>query len=370
MSGTALYLYCILPADKVPGALASPTLDGGTVEAIGYQDLAVLAHRCPPEPYQGGEEQVRGWIAAHNAVVEEAWRAAGTVLPMSFDAIVKADEDGTADASLAGWLEEHHERLARRLRDLEGRAEVAVVVLAGPDWPAPPGPAVSAAAAASAAGTAGPAGRADTAALADTAAPAGAAVPEQRARGRAFFAAQQQRREAEAELARRTAERARRYREDLTALAAEVRENEPRPAGGRRTVLSLSLLVSRGGIAAAGDYLDELSREPGLEVRFTGPWPPYSFAATQLEPGTPALALSSQSISSSPRRRMTRASAANRSAWAILILDRSMSSWSGFLISLRIASMAASRQIPARSAPMRPSVPATSASRSTSLASG
>lgn len=289
MSGTALYLYCVVPADRVPMPLASPALDGGPVHSIRFQDLAVLAHRCEPEPYQGSEEEVRGWIAAHNAVVEEAWQAAASVLPMSFDVIVKGEPDQTAEANLAGWLAGNRQQLTDRLRDLEGRVEVAVVVLCDPERLVAPG------AAPAASGTA-------------------PAVPAQRARGRAFFDAQQRRREVAAEIERRAGERAHRYRAELSGLAGETRDNEPRPVPGRRTLLSVSLLLPRGGITAVGEYLDQLSREPGVTVRFTGPWPPYSFATAQFEPGSAALALSSQSISSSARRRMLRASAENRSA--------------------------------------------------------
>ena len=129
MSSTALYLYCIVPASDPLPALVAPALDGGPVHAVRHQELAALAHACPPEPYQGSEEQVRGWIAAHNAVVEEAWESADSVLPMSFDVIVGGDAVRSAEANLIGWLTEHHAALRGRLRALEGRAEVGVQVL-------------------------------------------------------------------------------------------------------------------------------------------------------------------------------------------------------------------------------------------------
>ena len=45
-------------------------------------------------------------------------------------------------------------------------------------------------------------------------------------------------------------------------------------------VLNLSLLVARLAVAPIGEYLERVSQEPGVEVRFTGPWPPYSFAGS------------------------------------------------------------------------------------------
>ena len=43
-------------------------------------------------------------------------------------------------------------------------------------------------------------------------------------------------------------------------------------------ILNLSLLTDQVGVQRVGDYLERVSQESGAEVRFTGPWPPYSFA--------------------------------------------------------------------------------------------
>ena len=246
---TALYLYCVVPAtDPIP-ALSSPALDGGPVRAVRYQELAGLAHVCPPEPYQGSEEEVRRWIVAHDAVVQEAWERAGSVLPVSFDVIVRGDGNRNAEASLVGWLEEHYEELRAHLQALEERAEVGVQIL----W--------------------------DLETLA-TSMVIGAEAAGAPARGHAYFARQQLRRQLREQLGARAEVDSRRYFEHLAALADEVQVNKPRPVKGRQMVLNLSLLVTRAAISRVGEYLEGVSREPGVEVRFTGPWPPYSFAGT------------------------------------------------------------------------------------------
>jgi hypothetical protein len=246
VADSALYLYCVVPAPAKPPALRTVALDGGAVHAVRYQDLAVLTHACRPEPYQGAAEDVRGWVAAHNAVVEEAWATAGSVLPMSFDVIVSGGHGRTARANLTRWLGEHHAALRDRLRALEGRAEVGVQVL----W--------------AAAGAATP----------DTAQAAGPA------RGREFFARQQRRRQAREEFEQQAAQHRRRYLADLATLAEEVHVNEPRPVQGKVMVLNVSLLVAKAAIPRVGGYLEGAGQDPGVEVRFTGPWPPYSFAGS------------------------------------------------------------------------------------------
>jgi hypothetical protein len=249
MTASARYLYCVLPAYDAAPAVCAPALDGGPVHSIRHRDIAVLTHACAPEPYQGGETEVCSWIAAHNAVIEEAWKSAGTVLPMSFDIIVRGDPGHSAEANVAGWLEEHHAALRSRLQALRGRVEVGVQILRD--------------AGASAAAEAGE-----------------AESPQLRPRGHAYFARHQLWRE-QRERAEREAEAVfRRHGEMLAALVDDVQVNRPRPVRGKVMILNLSLLTDQAGVLRVGDYLEQLSRETDAEVRFTGPWPPYSFTGT------------------------------------------------------------------------------------------
>ena len=70
----------------------------------------------------------------------------------------------------------------------------------------------------------------------------------------------------------------------LAALVDDVQVNKPRPVPGKMMVLNLSLLTDQAGVQRVGDYLEPVSQESGAEVRFTGPWPPYSFAGTFARP--------------------------------------------------------------------------------------
>jgi hypothetical protein len=40
------------------------------------------------------------------------------------------------------------------------------------------------------------------------------------------------------------------------------------------------VLAHESAADAIGEELDAVAAEPGVEVRFTGPWPPYTFAPT------------------------------------------------------------------------------------------
>jgi hypothetical protein len=249
MTASARYLYCVIPAYGTAPAVCAPALDGERVHAIHHRDLAVLTHACAPEPYQGSETEVCGWIAAHNTVIEEAWKTAGTVLPMSFDVIVRGDSDHSAEANVIRWLEEHHAALRSRLQVLHGRVEVGVQIFRDAED--------------SAADEAGEAGSLQV-----------------RPRGRAYFAQHQRRREQGRRLEREAEAVFRRHGEMLAALADDVQINRLRPVQGKMMLLNLSLLTDKPGMSRVGDYLEQVSQEAGAEVRFTGPWPPYSFAGT------------------------------------------------------------------------------------------
>lgn len=246
---SGLYLYCIA-AERPDGdalTVSAPALNGIGVQVISRCNLLVVVHGCPAEPYQGSPEDVRSWTLAHNTVVTEVWERTGTVLPMAFDSIVTGDGERDAESVLADWIGEHHAELATTLEELDGKVELGIRV----HYDAP--------------------------------ADASERVPV--ARGREYFQNQLlKRREATDRQLRLDAE-ANRIVDGVGALAHSIRVNAPNAttqtegdAGGRE-LLSVSVLVDRHRVGEVGSFLDSVTAD-GYRVRFTGPWPPYSFAGS------------------------------------------------------------------------------------------
>jgi len=48
---------------------------------------------------------------------------------------------------------------------------------------------------------------------------------------------------------------------------------------GKVILLNLSCLVAKGKVDSLGEELEKIDNMEGFSVRFTGPWPPYSFVA-------------------------------------------------------------------------------------------
>jgi hypothetical protein len=246
---SGLYLYCI--AAERPGGdaltVSAPALNGAGVRVISQCGLLVVAHGCPAEPYQGSPGDVRSWILAHNTVVTQVWERTGTVLPMAFDSIVTGDEERDAESVLADWIGAHPGELAATLGELDGKVELGIRVYYD--------------------------------------APAGSSERVASARGREYFQNQLSKRREAADRQLRLDAEAKRIAEGLGALAQSIRVNAPNAiaqtegdAGGRE-LLSMSLLVERPRVGEVGLFLDSVTADD-YRVRFTGPWPPYSFAGS------------------------------------------------------------------------------------------
>lgn len=251
MNSSGLYLYCI--AAERPGseplAVSAPALDGSAVQVISTSGLLVVAHSCPAEPYQGSADAVRNWIFAHNNVVTDVWEQTGTVLPMAFDSIVSADGERDAELVLDQWVADHRDQLTTMLAELAGKVELGVRVFYSDPV---------------------------------------AAITERQPtpRGRDYFQSQLLKRREAADRQLRLDAEVNRIVEGLGLLADSIRVNAPGAGiqgegeeSGARELLSVSLLVDRDKVKDVGAFLDGVE-EGGYRVRFTGPWPPYSFAGS------------------------------------------------------------------------------------------
>jgi hypothetical protein len=65
----------------------------------------------------------------------------------------------------------------------------------------------------------------------------------------------------------------------VTALLPDVHVNKLTKPPDRQMIVNLSVLAPRERVPELGAVLTGFQAE-GVEVRFTGPWPPYSFAGS------------------------------------------------------------------------------------------
>lgn len=255
------YFYGITRAGPL-GSLAAEAMPDGdaavrllefsglaaVVSPVALEDFGVTALRERLEDPATLEEMVR----SHNEVIE-AVHAQRAILPAKFGVVYSRDDE------IVSALRSAHEVLLWQLEGLEGRDEFAVHLYADRD-------AIRARIA-----TEDP----DVARLREQCA---TARP-----GRAFFLEQQVRHALDAATDHALTTLASDTFDDLARravaghLSAPAADPDP---DGRVEILRASFLVSRGAVAEFEDAVRSVGeRDAALRADFSGPWPPYSFAA-------------------------------------------------------------------------------------------
>ncbi|MBX6377542.1 MAG: GvpL/GvpF family gas vesicle protein, partial [Clostridia bacterium] len=232
-------------------------LDGAPVYAVSDGTLAALVHACPAEPYDSrDEERVRSWVLAHQAVLERAAETYEVVLPMTFDTIVRDDGNGP-DATVRHWLQQNRQELLRKVERLRGRDEYSVQVF----W----NPRVAA-------------GRLE---VDNDRIRSLREMAQGKPAGTAYLLHSQLEAAVREELERLSAAYAREFYDAVRPHCDDVVVEKVKRGDDedRQMLLNLSCLVRREAVAQLGEVLEAIDRREGFSVRFTGPWPPYSFAS-------------------------------------------------------------------------------------------
>lgn len=266
------YLYCVVRVpDEADGTFAVDGVGGTTTKLVTAGDIGAVVHPCESLYDSEDPAQVRRWLLRHQAVVDDAGERFGTPLPVRFDTVIRGGDEGVRE-----WLREERETLASALERFAGHWEYRITVR----WDEE---------------------RLDEAVDGDERLAELRSRREEATEGTGFLVGKQ--------YEKRLAQLKRAYREERSAALEDALADvarESRDLG--RPGAALSALSGTGegndgdGTAAAdaadddgprtrlavlapteaedriGRVLEELADDPAASVRFTGPWPPYTFA--------------------------------------------------------------------------------------------
>ena len=291
---TGRYLYCAVAlsdegngdgdAGDAPDDFTQTGVDDEPVRLVTLDSpaIGIVVHDCASLYDTDRMDLLRKWLLEHQGVIDAAGERFGTPLPFRFDTIITGD-----DGQIREWAGDAAETLSQYLSSLAGFWEYRIELRAEES---------------------------------DLDAELEAEDPRLRELGEEINAAssgtsfllEKQYEQRLSELRRtRRQERGAILEDRLADLAREVhhlgqqratqlddtedRSNESGESSGsdgsngsneadgsdeptERTQARLAVLAHEDREAAIGDALDEIAAEPGVSIRFTGPWPPYTFA--------------------------------------------------------------------------------------------
>ena len=248
------YVYCVVRTQGNVG-LEVFGIQGEPLHTVARDGLSAVVHLCPPRPYQSDDaDAVAARVMAHHQVVEAAWRQWGTVLPLRFNTIIKADGQHSARENLVMWLETGSDWLKAKLEQFDGKAEYGIQVLR------------------------------DTEHLSHQVAQSSLVVKrlEEEIAGKPRGAAYMHRQKLEAMLRRgietRVAEEYQACYAGISRWAEGIQVEKLKPSTGcLQMAVNLSCLVSAERYPGLAEELGRIGATEGFSIRLVGPMPPYSF---------------------------------------------------------------------------------------------
>lgn len=252
-SGGGRYVYGIVEFPE-RFSLGRIGLDEQEVYILPCEGLGAVVHDCSATPYVSEDEHaIRGWAVRHQAVVDAVIRKFGMVLPMRFGTIIRDTEKGSAEENIRAWLTSERDEFRGTINRLRGHDEYGVQIF----WD----PAVIAKSLSK-----------DHPEIAKIEAdmrsgPSGLAYMQKLKLGK--LVKREMEKQAEAffkDFYRRIKER-----------SSEVKVEPIKKGSDKPMLANLSCLVRRGAVQSLANELEEINSMKGFSVRFTGPWPPYSF---------------------------------------------------------------------------------------------
>lgn len=259
-----LYLYCVALGNAIPPSdppaeedLELKGIGGERVFVIPNHGLWAVAQVCDPALVSEDPKQLSEWVMTHQAVVDCAWERFETVVPFGFGTVIVPKEGKDARGHLADWLAKEAQDLRVKLARMKGKAEYGIQISWDPSVVAP------------------------RVTRHDQAIRHLEAEIQAKGSGTAYLLTQK----LDGLLRQRLEQAADAYFKEcyqqirgcVEAIQVEkIRKEEP----PWQMLANLSCLLPKGDMARLGETLEKISAMDGFMVRFTGPWPPYSFVNT------------------------------------------------------------------------------------------
>lgn len=250
----SLYLYCVANGNQKVN-FGNIGIEENKVYTIPYQGLCAVVHNCRPEPYKSEDkEKVKLWVTAHEKVVEVAWERFGTVLPLGFDTIIKGEEETAPEENMKSWIKDDYKNLKEKITKLKGKAEYGVQIF----W--------------------------DPKVIGEKLIENNSEIKKlneeikSKSKGLAYMYKQKLENLLKKEMEKEADRYFKDFYEQIKRCVNGIKvEKTKKIEEGKQMLTNLSCLLPKEESKVLGDELEKIKNIEGFFVRFTGPWPPYSF---------------------------------------------------------------------------------------------
>lgn len=245
------YLYGVVPSvgEEELGPIG---IDGAIVKTVPFEKISAVVHSCEIDIKIPDDEKCAGqWIVSHQDAVEKVWERFGVVVPSSFGTVIKGDDPNKTTVK---WLSDNYESFLSKLKELVGKAEYGVQLFW--DIKKISEEVVS--------------GDQELLSLQDKIRSESAGV--------AYLHKKKMEQILKLKLEEKASHFFKKSYDAIENMADHVVIEKIKPAPeGLQMLMNISCLVAKKNEKWLGLILDDINKLEGYTVRFTGPWPPYSF---------------------------------------------------------------------------------------------
>ncbi|ADQ68781.1 Gas vesicle synthesis protein GvpL/GvpF [Halogeometricum borinquense DSM 11551] len=251
------YLYCFVDTESADSNdLSVLGVGESSVYVIETESVGAAVHDCEAVYDTESPEQVTQWVLRHQHVVDAAGEVFGTPLPMRFNTIIEG-----GDASISQWVHENHDTIREALTSFAGTWEYRIRL----HWD-------------SSAFEAEIADQDDQ--LQDL-----QRRRKQAGSGTSFLLEKQYDKRLRELKQQRRSDLTATLRESISPVVTEMIEQDPSSpltddttAIDGEPVARVAVLADEADETELGNRLDGPAEQEGVSIKFTGPWPPYTFA--------------------------------------------------------------------------------------------
>jgi len=248
------YLYCIADSNEKI-SLGKIGIEGSEVYTLPFGQLCAVVHNCQAQAYESEDrDRVKSWIITHQKVVDSVWQRVETVLPLAFDTIIIGEEGIDPEENMKNWLEKDYQNLKEKIDKVKSKAEYGIQIL----W--------------------------DPKIIIENLASEVVEIKnlkqelQSKPPGTAYMYEEKIKNLLRKEMEKRADQYFKDFYGRIKNEVVDIHIDRTKKVDDNlQMLMNLSCLVVKKEVKRLGEVLEKIKEESGFSIRFTGPWPPYSF---------------------------------------------------------------------------------------------